>query len=92
MGVMLVLLSISYSLNLYLPYSTYEGLTNPLKNIILENLIQQLAPTLSAIHLLIFGTLWLFPTRDHTKQDVPIMLTQGDGVKHRGDHHQTKNG
>jgi Gpi18-like mannosyltransferase len=91
MGIMLLLLSISYSLNLYLPYSTYEGLANPLKNIALENLIQQLAPFLSAIHLMIFGTLWLFPARDNTKEDVPILLTKRDSIKHGSDHNQAKN-
>lgn len=85
LGLMILLLTITYSLNLYLPYSTYEALGNPLKNIVLENLIQQLAPSLSAIHLFIFSSLWLFPARDDTKKHVPKVLTHRDGVQHGRD-------
>lgn len=66
-----------YSLNLYLPYSYYEQATNPLKNVLLENVIQRLTLSIASIQMTIFGVLWLFPTRNKAKDGIPI------DVRHR---------
>ena len=84
-SLMLLLLTMTYTLNLYLPYSTYEGIGNPLKNVILENWIQQMTPILSTIHLIIFGSLWLFPARDDAKESVPESLWHRDSIEHGED-------
>lgn len=79
--VMMVIAAVAmvvYSLNLYLPYSYYESALNPLKNVVLENLIWKWIPILSTIQIAIFVFLVLFPARKNIKKAVPIK--SGDRV------------
>jgi len=51
------LISVIYSLNLYLPYSYYEPLTNPLKNVLIEEWITRAIPGIALIQLGVFVVL-----------------------------------
>jgi Gpi18-like mannosyltransferase len=70
-----------YSLNLYLPYSYYEAMTNPLKNIGLENWIQDNLLPIATVQILIFVVLWLFPARDQSKKSVPELSGHSEAVE-----------
>lgn len=76
---------VAYTINLYYPYSYYELLSNPLKNIALEKVIEKLTMGLAAWQILIFGSLWLFPARKETKESIPIGRGHRKSVKHGGD-------
>lgn len=55
--ILTIFTSLIYLINLYYPYSYYEQLFNPLKNINLENLIYQLIPVIAIVQTIIFTVL-----------------------------------
>jgi dolichyl-phosphate-mannose-protein mannosyltransferase len=84
-----IVLSVAYGLNVYYPYSYYEPLTNPLKNVVIEQSIQQVILVIASLYLTLFFGLWLFPAREHSKQRVPILIRERKTKKHRRDKDQT---
>lgn len=90
----LILLSIIstvvYTLNLYYPYSTNEPLSNPLKSLSVEHLIQKIIPYLTTLQIAIFGGLYLFPTGEDTKESIPVEVRHGKSIEHGGDQKQAQ--
>lgn len=84
-GGLIVVMMILYTANLYLPYSYYEPVLNPLKNREIENLIFKLIPWIATGQILVFASLWLFPTRQDGKKSVPITVRHREAVEHGGD-------
>jgi Gpi18-like mannosyltransferase len=73
---------IIYLLNLYLPYSNYEQLSNPLKNIKLENIIQGLTPILSIFQIGVLIILGLFPTGNQPKNSIKVAMGKRETIEH----------
>ncbi len=82
--------AIAYTINLYLPYSYYESVYNPLKNVNLENLIQKKSLLFSALQMAIFAGLWLLPAREYLKESVPVAVGHAKPIEHRGNKEKTK--
>lgn len=85
-----VLSIIAYTINLYYPYSSYESLSNPLKSLSAENLIQKIIPYLTTLQLAIFGGLYLFPAGEETKESIPVEVRHGKSIEHGGNQKQTQ--
>lgn len=82
LAILVGLTTAAYTLNLYLPYSYYESVANPLKNVSIENMISLLIPVLASVQIIIFVVLWLFPTRDQLKQHIPVVGRNMKAVEH----------
>ncbi len=78
-----MLATMIYLLNLYLPYSAFESLANPLKNIVMEKAIENLIPGLTLLYYGLFVWLWLSPGREKSKHTIPINLRNGKTVEER---------
>jgi len=71
----MLVMTIVYTLNLYVPYSHYAPLTNSLKNPTLEMLIGKIQPLITSVYLGTFIALvmgGLFPGREKLKQQLPV--------------------
>lgn len=78
-----LLTMVSYTLNLYLPYSYYEPMTNGLKNVRLENLITSYHKLLALIPLGLF--FWLLsPGWEILEEYVPVRGGKRETVEHGG--------
>lgn len=84
-GMIWTIMTILYTTNLYLPYSYYEPLSNPLKNIWLEDQISKVVLWIATGQIMIFASLWLFPTRKNDKKIVPETTGHGETIEHRRD-------
>lgn len=85
-----IILSLVYTINLYLPYSYYANSTNWLKNISFENAIQNAGFVLSIINIMIFFVLLLSPRWENTKESIPVALLHGDTKQHRANKNKTQ--
>lgn len=82
----LVIMSLIYVLNLYVPYSHYAPITNSLKSVDLETAIGKLQPLIAATYLAVLTTLivgGLFPGRKKLKQRLPVETREREAIKHR---------
>lgn len=78
-----LLITVSYTLNLYLPYSYYEPITNELKNVRIENLITSYHKLLALVPLGLF--FWMLsPGWEIFEKHVPVRGREGEAVEHGG--------
>lgn len=84
-------LSIVYTLNLYYPYSYYEPLSNPLKNIVIQQAIEQIILIITTFYLIIFFGLWLLPARENIEKSVPVFARHWKTKEYRRNKNETKN-